>query len=130
MKGSTLRTSSSAFGTITASCSLAWRRDGSGWLLFAGRRRFGRVVPDQKHAGMWRSVKSGGQLSDMANLSWAKNAVLLAAERELEFEDRQRRATDPSNCPVNGAVFGGSSSLVRRGGRADVGHPKHNGAAP
>jgi hypothetical protein len=107
---------------------LTWRRDRDGWLLLAGRRRFGRVVPDQKHDDMWRSVKSCGQLSDMANLSWAKNAVLLEAERELEFEDRQRRATDPSDCPVNGGPFAGSSPLVRQNRRANVGQPKYNGA--
>jgi hypothetical protein len=52
----------------------------------------GRVVPDHQHPGMWRSVKSGGRLSDMANLSWAKNAVLETATRELEYEAR--------HCPV------------------------------
>jgi hypothetical protein len=84
---------------------LAWRRDGNGWLLLAGRRRYGRVVPDPDHAGMWRSVKSGERLSDTANLSWSKNAVLVAAERELEFEDQQRRAIDPSNCPERGVIL-------------------------
>jgi len=54
---------------VTAS-PLPWRRNGNDWVLFDGRRRFGRVVPDQKYPGMWRSVKSRGQLSDMANLSW------------------------------------------------------------
>ena len=107
---------------------LTWRRDRDGWLLLAGRRRFGRVVADQKHKGMWRSVKSYGQPSDMANLSWAKNAVLLAAERELEFEGRQRRATDPPNCPVNGDLFAGSSTPVRQNRQSDIGQPKHNGA--
>jgi hypothetical protein len=98
-------------------CSLAWRRDGDGWLLVFGRRRFGRVVPDQKYPGMWRSVKPGGQLSDMANLSWAKNAVLIAAERELEFEDRLRRATHPPKCPEKRGSFSVPSSLVRQNGR-------------
>jgi hypothetical protein len=93
--------------------ALAWRRDGNGWLLLAKRRRFGRVVPDPEHAGMWRSLKSGGQLSEPANLSWAKNAVLVAAERELDFE---RRAIDPPKCPQKRAVFSASSSLVRQNG--------------
>ena len=61
------------FRRTQAGSPLAWRRDGNGWLLLAGRRRFGRVVPDPKYPGMWRSVKAGGQLSDMSNLSWAKN---------------------------------------------------------
>jgi hypothetical protein len=85
--------------------ALAWRRDGDGWLLLAARRKFGRVVPDAEHPGMWRSIKSCGQLSDMSNLSWAKNALLIAAERELEFEDRARRATDNSKRPENGGIF-------------------------
>jgi hypothetical protein len=70
-----------------------------------GRRRFGRVVPDIRYPDMWRSKLSGGRLSDMANLAWAKNAVLVAAERELEFEDRQRSAIAPSKCPEKRGVF-------------------------
>jgi hypothetical protein len=97
---------------ILPDCNLTWRRDGADWVLFHKRRRFGRVVPDPDHAGMWRSLKSRGQLSDMANLAHAKNAVLVAAERELEFEHRSRCATDPAKCPENEGIFRGSSSLV------------------
>jgi hypothetical protein len=57
-----------------------------------GRRRFGRVYPDTKHPGMWRSTLPNGQPSDMANLSWAKSAVLIMAERELEYEARPTAA--------------------------------------
>jgi hypothetical protein len=77
---------------------LQWKRDGADWVLFCQRRKMGRVVPDQKYPGMWRSVKSRG-LSDMANLSWAKNAVLAVSERELEFEARDIAAIDPLKCP-------------------------------
>jgi hypothetical protein len=52
----------------------------------------GRVIPDSKYPGMWRSTLSGGRLSDMANISWAKNAVLVAAERELEWEGKKKAA--------------------------------------
>src|SRR5262249_39470964 len=85
--------------------SLTWRRDGVNWVLLSGRRRFGRVVPDSKWPGIWRSKLSGGRLSDMANIDWAKNAVLVDAERELEFEDRQRSAISPPKCPQNRGVF-------------------------
>ena len=85
--------------------SLTWRRDGADWILLAGRCRFGRAVPDSKYPGMWRSTLSGGRLSDMASLAWAKNAVLAAAERELEFEARPRAAIAPPNCPENEGVF-------------------------
>jgi hypothetical protein len=92
-------------------CNFAWRRDGDGWLLLNGRRRFGRVVPDLNHPGMWRSPKSHGQHSESANLSWAKNAVLVAAERELDFE---RRAIDPSKCQEKRGVFSSPSLLARQ----------------
>jgi hypothetical protein len=58
---------------------LRWRRDGDGWLFLADRRRVGRVVPDDQPSGMWRSVLPFGQLSDIANLSWAKSVTLDAA---------------------------------------------------
>src|SRR5262249_37334811 len=88
----------------SAITNLSWRRERNGWLLIAGRRRFGRVVP-AKHSGMWQSTRSDGQPSDIANLSWAKNAVLVAAELELQFEDRQRRAIDPQNARKKGGVL-------------------------
>jgi len=78
---------------------LQWKRDGADWVLFCNHRRMGRVVPDSKYPGMWRSVKPRGRLSDLANLSWAKNAVLVAAERELEWEARDVAAIDPPKCP-------------------------------
>jgi hypothetical protein len=77
---------------------LHWRRLGSGWRLFDGRRRFGEIVPDSTHPNMWRPVLAGGHVGDMANITWAKHAVLEAAVRELEWEGRRNRATDPSKC--------------------------------
>ena len=97
---------------VLRGASLIWRRDGADWVLFSGRRRFGRVVPDSKYAGVWRSVLSGGRLSDRANLAWAKNAVLMAAERELEWEDRQRAAIAPPKCPEKRGVFESAASPV------------------
>lgn len=87
-----------------------WKPDGVGWRLMLGKRCFGRVVPDQKHPAMWRSLMPGGrQLSDMANLSWARHAVLEVARRELAYEARQH----PPNWPENDGVFRGASSVVR-----------------
>ena len=90
---------------------LTWRRDGSDWVLLLDRRRFGRVVPDSKYPNMWRSVLSGGRLSDMANLAWAKNAVLVAAEREVEYEARVANA--PPKCPEKRGVFEDTAGSVR-----------------
>jgi hypothetical protein len=93
---------------------LTWRRHhGTGWRLFAGRRRVGDIMPDGKSPGMWRSPKSGGRMSDMANLSWAKNAVLEEAIRELEWEARQRPAITPSKSQQIVPVFESRSSPMR-----------------
>src|SRR5262245_47544705 len=99
---------------VLRGAALIWRRDRADWVLFSGRRRFGRVVPDSKYAGVWRSVLSGGRLSDRANLAWAKNAVLMAAERELEWEDRRRAAVTPPKCPEKrGAVERAASPVAK-----------------
>src|SRR5262249_16985342 len=97
---------------VLRGASLIWRRDGADWVLFSGRRRFGRVVPDSKYAGMWRSTLSGGRLSDMANLAWAKNAGLIAAQRGVEWAARPDGAIAPSNCPENEGVFEGAAPPV------------------
>jgi hypothetical protein len=98
----------------TNAIPLIWRRDGADWILLAGRRRFGRVVPDIQYPSMWRSTLPGSRLSDAANLAWAKNAVLVAAERELEFEARQRTAIAPPKCPEKRGVFEGAPPPVRQ----------------
>jgi hypothetical protein len=90
--------------------SLKWKRAGNGWRLFDKSRRFGDVVPDSKYPGMWRVVLHDGRLSDMANLSWARNAVLEAATRELAYEARRG---DPSITRELGGVFGDGSPPVR-----------------
>jgi hypothetical protein len=66
------------------------------------RRKLGRVFPDDRYPGMWRSRRADGQLSDMANLSWAKHAVLAAAERDIA----------PPKSPVKGTFFGSKSPHV------------------
>jgi hypothetical protein len=53
----------------------------------------------------------------MANLSWARNAVMEAAIREIEWEALQ--ATDPRKCPEKGGVFPPTSS------RSDLTAPDH-----
>lgn len=69
---------------------LAWKRHGDHWVLKAGSRKFGRVVPDATYPGMWRPVLLSGGLGDMANLSWAKSVTLDAAVREIEWDIAQR----------------------------------------
>ena len=93
---------------------LIWRRERGNWLLLHKRRRMGRVVPDTKHPGMYRIAMSGGRLSDMANLSWAKSLALGAAERDLAYE----AANTPPKTQQKGGVFWGEASLVRQNRRA------------
>jgi hypothetical protein len=99
-------------------CDLAWKRDGADRVLHHKRRRMGRVAPDHEHAGMYRVALSRGRLSDMANLSWAKDAALAAAVHELDWESRKTcpgfrtRATDPQKCPVKGGPLPARESLV------------------
>jgi hypothetical protein len=52
-----------------------WKRFGAEWRLFHDRRTVARVVPDSKYPGMWR-VRLPGGLSDMVNLSRARDAAL------------------------------------------------------
>ena len=87
---------------------LKWQRDGSSWLLLYGRRRMGRVVPDGQYPGMWRSLRSRG-LSDMANLSWAKDAVVGAAIREIAWD----AASTPSKSQVKRPSGDRKSSPMR-----------------
>jgi hypothetical protein len=97
-------------GRPTIVNKLVWRRDRSSWLLLADRRRVGRVVPDDKHPGMWRPALANGRLGDMANLSWAKGVTLAAAERELDCE---HAANAPSKCPEKRGVFEGETFPAR-----------------
>src|SRR5215475_11884672 len=68
---------------------LHWRKSGRGWRLYGEHgRKFGAVFPDKEVRGMWRTPLSGGRMSDMGNLSWARAAVIDAAIRDLEWEAR------------------------------------------
>jgi len=73
--------------------ALTWRRSTTGWRLYSGKRCFGEVIEDAKYPGMWRAPLSGGRFSDMANLSWARNAVYEAAVREITWEHQVAQQT-------------------------------------
>jgi hypothetical protein len=89
--------------------SLKWQRDGGNWLLLCNRRHVGRVVPDSRYPKMYRSVRAGGRLSDMANLSRAKDAALGAAIRELAWDT----ANNPRKAQQIGGVFSASLPPMR-----------------
>ncbi|MFY9836002.1 MAG: hypothetical protein WAK55_05945, partial [Xanthobacteraceae bacterium] len=58
-----------------------------------GRRKLGRVFRDREFPSMWRSRRADGRLSDMANLSWAKDAVLASAERDIRYAQTPVKGT-------------------------------------
>ena len=69
-----------------------WIREGTDWVLKFNRRKLGRVFRDDRYPGMWRSRRADGQLSDMANLSWAKHP-LAAAERAFSPPKPKQKRT-------------------------------------
>ena len=58
---------------------------------------------------MWRSVKSKWPKHDMGTLSWANDAVMVRAIRELAYE----LANDPTKCPVKWGSQRAKSSPIR-----------------
>jgi hypothetical protein len=58
--------------------------------------RKARVAPDSKYPAMWRVRWPDGQLSDMANLTRAKDALACFLETEGR---RQRRRHSPAERP-------------------------------
>jgi hypothetical protein len=84
------------------SICMHWTREGDDWILKHGRRKFGRVFRDSQYPGMWRSYRADRRLPDIANLSWAKNAVLIEAEGE-----QSRNRANPQKSPQKRANFKG-----------------------
>ena len=68
---------------VVASTELDWRACGNGFTLHLGRSKpLLSVVPDATYSGMWR-ISHRGRLSDMANLTRAKDAGLTWALGDL-----------------------------------------------
>jgi hypothetical protein len=64
--------------TVTPARALTWRKTASGHALYLRDRgkALATVEPDAQRAGMWRIHMPDGWVSDMANLSWAKDAAI------------------------------------------------------
>jgi len=56
-------------------------------MLKSGRRVVATIEPDSKWPGMWR-VRRGGVISDLLNLSRAKDAAIAIALSDLNALDR------------------------------------------
>jgi hypothetical protein len=76
-------------GSRAVTDDLTWKRHGTEWRLYRDRRVVGTVVPDAKWPGMWRAQLPGG-LSDMANLTRARDGALGLAERAESEKKTQR----------------------------------------
>ena len=90
---------------FAARSQLKWRRDGDEW-----------VYPPPNATSSPRSRQPGyvsfpeiWGFSDISNLSWAKDAVLAQAIREVAYE----LANDPSKCPVKRGLQKAILSPVR-----------------
>jgi hypothetical protein len=66
---------------------LTWVRHGTAWLVRHSGTELARVVPDEKYPGMWRVRSPDGRLSDMANITWAKDAAVTMALVVLNRSD-------------------------------------------
>jgi hypothetical protein len=77
-------------GHIYGRKDFAWAEHPDGWALHAMGQRDAivRIVPDGTRPGMWRIRHAGGRLSDMANLTWAKDGAIAVAMRLLDPRKR------------------------------------------
>jgi hypothetical protein len=64
---------------------LAWQKAGYAWALHCVGKQDAllHVVPDGVYPKMWRVRSLDGRLSDMANISWARDAAKAIACRRL-----------------------------------------------
>ena len=102
------------------------------WQLYCGSRLLLRVVPDDRWANMWRVQWPDGRLSDMVNLSRAKDAAVAYAQRAGHHDARRykwRMDQSPTKAPpmrqklpaiVHSAPIGRTHQRAFRG-RAEVG---------
>jgi len=103
-----------------------------------GRRPLLCIVPDARHPGMWRVLSPNGELSDIVNLTRAKDAALAIAERGPPARDRRRfnwrPLEDRQIWPlVNFHGLAGIKALVRAGrttGRATTSSSGVPGSSP
>ena len=75
-------------GHIFGSHELQWR----GNALQLGRRVLARIEPDATWPGMWRVRLPDGRLTDMVNISRARDAARALAVRILNTEERPPEA--------------------------------------
>jgi hypothetical protein len=82
---------------IISCIDLNWHRRGEAFTLHLHRstKPLLTVEPDATYPGMWR-VRHQGRLSDMTNISRAKDAACTVALADLNDLDRQETASEGS----------------------------------
>jgi hypothetical protein len=76
-----------------------WRQTGQTWELTTAGQTVAQVVPDEKYPGMWRVDLGDDPLSDMVNLTRAKDAALSLADRAIETGRLSRPGGPPISFP-------------------------------
>ncbi len=73
------------YAGIVGGDRLIWRKDQGGFVLHFGQRLAPliRVVADSTYADMWRIALADGSVSDMCNLSRARDAAVASALRSF-----------------------------------------------
>ena len=70
------------------------------------------MVPDSVHRGMWRVRWPDGHLSDMTNLTRAKDAVACFMETEERRQRGRHRPSEGRLCVKTGEMPGGEHRVV------------------
>lgn len=87
------------------------------------KQRKPKVAPDAAHPGMWRVRWPDGRLSDMTNLTRAKDAVAWFMETEERRQRGRHRSSEGRLC-----VKTGEMTLVPAGGEHRVVASENEGA--
>jgi hypothetical protein len=100
----------SKIGAVVGGDRLRWRTTENGAALYHGQRKrpLALIEPDAEWEGMYRVRLPDGRLSDMVNLTRAKDAALSIALQALN-SGPQERAQEHSLCANAGARYLGSS---------------------
>jgi len=93
--------------TVYGGQNLTWVQQGVAWAVRHCGTELARVVPDEKYPGMWRVRSPDGRLSDMANITWAKDAAATMALAVLN------RSGDVGIVGGDGAQKGKAKSAVQ-----------------
>ena len=74
-------TAAAHVGGMYDSQKLTWRKTADGWDLHVYGRHGSivSVIPDGTYPAMWRVRRPDGGLTDMANLSWARDGAVAIA---------------------------------------------------